>query len=131
MVRTWKVRCPGADFLDLDGAMAVYLSGGACLFARTGCENHDSAAPHCLDVGFRVPFDDPKHAEISSQSDLEIIVSGAHESITFHLKWLAQDADLLARETTGFKIANNIIRLSPDSQINQPQFLSYCLLNPP
>jgi hypothetical protein len=85
------------------------LSSRVRLIARTRCENHDSSTPHSPDVSFRVRFGSPYRSKVPNQVDFKISVWGTHDSTTRHLSWLAQDTDVLSRETAGLEIANDLV----------------------
>jgi hypothetical protein len=110
VVRDREFRPRGDDLFNLHSTVAVHnLSSCLCFVARTRGENHDSSAPYPLDIIFRVQFEDPERPEITNQAHFKIRVWGTHESASRHLPRLAQNTDVLPRETAGLEIANDLV----------------------
>ena len=108
--RTGKIQFAAGKLFDLYGTMAVHdLSRGVNLLVCPARENEDSSTTHSVDVGFRLRSACPYPPEIPVETHLKVDVWDAHNPTARHVQRFAENADVIAGETAGLKIADDLI----------------------
>ena len=108
--RTGKIQFAAGKLFDLYGTMAVHdLSRGVDPLVRPARENEDSSTANSFEVGFRLRSACPYTPEIPVETHLKVDVWDAHNPTARHVQRLAENADVIAGETAGLKIADDLI----------------------